>query len=102
MNIWFNVKEAYNQLLTCGYVYTLRNTRNYQYICTAKSSLPGKVIDIGRVTVKKVCEINGNNRGKLNDYLRGSGFKKVDDWWSIANNINQDSNLTLYLVEIAK
>ena len=80
--IWFNYPRAFNQLMTEGEVFTLRKTiKNGVYVVLSKLVLNppktgrmAKVEYLGRVL----------NKEELEDYVKKSGYKTVDDWVSEA------------------
>jgi len=90
MTIWFNVKEAREQLLRRGLVYTLRPKRRREGREVLCYDGLGKK---GVVYVEFVKEIDDD--GELEEYVDFSGFKSVKEWRAKAKNSRYLYKVTL-------
>jgi len=97
-NMRFNVKEARDHLIMCGYVYTLRKWGKYPKICTAIYDKGKDIIRIGRIEVTKVLD-NITDYRQLEPYYNGSGFKSPAQWFNRAISVGKVDNFYLYKVE---
>ena len=99
MYMSFNVKEARDQLISSGYVFTLRKWDKYPKSCIAVTGNIKKRNVLGNVKVKKI-DSDITDKEQLETYVIGSGFETVDEWWSVLVNFGlYDKGYTLYLVE---
>jgi hypothetical protein len=98
--IWFNVKEAMNQLNEFGEVYTLRDHMKREGIAQLLSSLLGRPYYKGKVRIAFVKKIDMNSQEDLTNlsiYSKKSGFK--DQWEWIAHVKGNPQFLYLFHVE---
>lgn len=80
--IFFNKKEAREQLLKHGEVYTLRRKRKSEGQTTAREGNLFQFKDLGKVDVELVGEISECSEEEVGEYLSKSGFRSVADWCS--------------------
>jgi hypothetical protein len=83
MPIFFNVHEAREYLLDNGYVYTLRTKRPPKaQVDHARWGSYYRFSDLGLVKIEFVMEVR--DRHDLEPYVKESGFKTVNEWFTAA------------------
>lgn len=80
--IFFNVPEARQQLISQGFVYTLRHKRKRVGKDRAIVGSYFKYQEMGPVWVEFIKEVKDVD--ELKEYLYGSGFESVEDWRRVA------------------
>ena len=80
--MFFNVPEAREHLMSKGFVYTLRpkvrrTGKDVAYYGSYYQK--EKIADVWVDFIKEVKDIE-----ELREYVSGSGFEKVEDWWEVA------------------
>ena len=81
--IFFNVPEARQQLVTKGFVYTLRPKMRRTGEDVAVYGSYFKHERIGDVSIQFIKEVTGIT--DIIEYVSSSGFAKAEDWWKAAN-----------------
>lgn len=77
--MFFNVPEARQQLISKGFVYTLRPKMRRTGKDTAFYGSYYKKEKIGDIFVDFIKEVKDIE--ELKEYASGSGFARVEDWW---------------------
>lgn len=84
MVISFSVKEARNQLLNEGYVFTARKKRRKQFLYTSLGQIIADWVNEGRLKPKiadvLISEVGLYSINCLHDFSSGSGFKTTEAW----------------------
>lgn len=86
----FNVPCVYEYLEDHGFVYTVRA---YLY----KTHF-AKVDGIGTVRRTKIGDVH--ERDDLEDFVYGSGFASIDEWWTAIQQFTKSKKKYLYKVEV--
>jgi hypothetical protein len=95
--IFFNVKEAREQLMGHGIVYSVRHSRQ-TCLTAARHGSFFKFVELCKVRVTVVLLLHEEGREvQLADYVKDSGFQTVQDW--IAHVQVWKSPMYLYKVE---
>lgn len=80
--MFFNVPEAREHLISQGFVYTLRPKMRKTGHDAAVYGSYFRQQRIGDVWVDFIKEVEDID--EVREYLPGSGFKRVEDWWQAA------------------
>jgi hypothetical protein len=78
--VFFNVKEAREQLAKEGEVYTLRRRRKSVGETMAREGNLFHFKTLGRVDIEEVKEIGECGEAELGEFVEKSGFKSVPAW----------------------
>ena len=79
--IYFNIREARNQLLTNGVVYTCKHKKRIKIntgVTMARKGNFRKYLELAKVDVKYIGRIEKPQ--ELKPYLKESGFETVKEW----------------------
>jgi len=90
--MYFNVPKVLDFLLKNGYVYTLRKSR-YEGICEVRKRGKKLGIKVKREFVKWVEEPR-----QIEEFVSGSGFSSLKEWWREAIRQNARPPFRLFKV----
>lgn len=80
--IFFNIYEARKQLVSSGFVYTLRSKMRRIGKDIAVHGSYYRHESIGEVSIDFIKQIE--NASELEEYLSVSGFERLEDWLGVA------------------